>query len=448
MAAFLVRGRRIVTMDAARTVVDDGAVLVDGARIAAVGAWSDLRRSHPGAGVAEGIAEILVPGFVNAHQHLTGDRLMHSRIPDRIDSQEAIFGWAVPLHAAHTEEDDHLSATLALAASLANGVTTTVEAGTVAHPAAVLRAQHEIGARGTLGSWGWDVPDGPWAGSVGEVLDRQREVLALAPPGGLVEGWVTLVGHDLMSDELVAAASDLARTSGTHMTFHLSPHDGDAAAYLSRTGRRPAVHLHELGVLGPHVLVAHGVHLDDDEVDAIVATGAAIAACPWAYLRLAQGVTRAGRYDAVLARGGRVALGCDAENAGDAIDILRTAALFAGLLRDRSGDPASFTALDALALATIDGARAIGMGERIGSIEVGKEADLVAFDGTGYEWLPLGADPYLQLVWGTDGRSVRDVWVAGRQVVRAGRIVTVDVEAAAAAASARAERLGQTIRPL
>lgn len=448
MAAFLVRGRRIVTMDAARTVIDDGAVLVDGSRIAGVGTWADLRRLHPDAVVAGDAAEILAPGFVNAHQHLTGDRLMHSRIPDRIDSQEAIFGWAVPLHAAHTEEDDHLSATLALAASLANGVTTTVEAGTVAHPAAVLRAQREIGARGTLGSWGWDVPDGPWAGSVAEVLDRQREVLSLAPPGGLVEGWVTLVGHDLMSDELVGAASDLARRSGTGMTFHLSPHDGDAAAYLSRTGRRPAVHLRELGVLGPHVLVAHGVHLDDDEVDAIVGTGAAIAACPWAYLRLAQGVTRAGRYDAVLARGGRIALGCDAENAGDAIDILRTAALFAGLLRDRSGDPASFTAVDALALATIDGARAIGKADRIGSIEVGKEADLVAFGGTGYEWLPLGADPYLQLVWGTDGRSVRDVWVAGRQVVRASRVVTVDVDAAAEAAVGRSERLGQTIRPL
>ena len=448
MAAFLVRGRRIVTMDAARTVIDDGAVLVDGSRIAGVGTWADLRRLHPDAVVSGDAAEILAPGFVNAHQHLTGDRLMHSRIPDRIDSQEAIFGWAVPLHAAHTEEDDHLSATLALAASLANGVTTTVEAGTVAHPAAVLRAQREIGARGTLGSWGWDVPDGPWAGSVAEVLDRQREVLSLAPPGGLVEGWVTLVGHDLMSDELVGAASDLARRSGTGMTFHLSPHDGDAAAYLSRTGRRPAVHLRELGVLGPHVLVAHGVHLDDDEVDAIVGTGAAIAACPWAYLRLAQGVTRAGRYDAVLARGGRIALGCDAENAGDAIDILRTAALFAGLLRDRSGDPASFTAVDALALATIDGARAIGKADRIGSIEVGKEADLVAFGGTGYEWLPLGADPYLQLVWGTDGRSVRDVWVAGRQVVRASRVVTVDVDAAAEAAVGRSERLGQTIRPL
>jgi len=435
-------------MDTSRTVIDDGAVLIDGPRIADVGTWDEVRARNPGAPVVGELSEVLTPGFVNAHQHLTGDRLMHSRIPDRIDSQEAIFGWAVPLHAAHTEEDDHLSATLALAASLANGVTTTVEAGTIAHPAAVLRAQREIGARGTLGSWGWDVPDGPWAGSVADVLDRQREVLSLAPPGGLVEGWVTLVGHDLMSDDLVAAASDLARAEATHLTFHLSPHDGDAAAYLARTGRRPAVHLRELGVLGPHVLVAHGVHLDDDEVNAIVETGTAIAACPWAYLRLAQGVTRAGRYDAVLARGGRIALGCDAENAGDAIDILRTAALFAGLLRDRSGDPASFTAADALAHATIDGARAIGMDDRIGSIEVGKEADLVAFGGTGYEWLPLGADPYLQLVWGTDGRSVRDVWVAGRQVVREGRVVTVDVDAAAEAAVTRAARLGQTIRPL
>jgi 5-methylthioadenosine/S-adenosylhomocysteine deaminase len=83
---------------------------------------------------------------------------------------------------------------------------------------------------------------------------------------------------------------------------------------------------------------------------------------------------------------------------------------------------------------------------RIGSIETGKQADLVAFSGTGYEWLPLGADPYLQLVWGTDGRSVRDVWVAGRQVVADGEVVTVDVAAAAQEARARAERLAEKIR--
>jgi 5-methylthioadenosine/S-adenosylhomocysteine deaminase len=445
MSLILVRGRRIVTMNAERTVISDGAVLVDGATIAEVGPYERLRANHPDA-TDVGLAEVVTPGFINAHQHLTGDRLMHSRIPDRIDSQQAIFDWSVPLHAEHTEQDDYLSATLALAESLSNGVTTTVEAGTVAHPAAVLRAQKEIGTRGTLGSWGWDVPSGPWAGSVAEVLDRQREIMSLAPRGGLVEGWVTLVGHHLMSDELVVAASNLARERGTRITFHLSPHAGDAIEYLERTKRRPAVHLNEIGALGSHVLVAHGVHLDDKEVDAIVTSGTALAACPWAYLRLGQGVTWANRYLDVLARGGHVALGCDTENAGDAIDVLRAASLFAGILRDGAGDPACFTAEHALALATIDGARAIGMEDRIGSIETGKQADLVAFSGTGYEWLPLGADPYLQLVWGTDGRSVRDVWVAGRQVVADGEVVTVDVAAAAEEARARAERLAEKIR--
>src|SRR5690606_3680004 len=109
----------------------------------------------------------------------------------------------------------------------------------------------------------------------------------------LVMPAVTLVGHDLMSDELVAGAGDLARDRGVGLTFHMSPHSHDAAAYVARTGRRPLEHLAALGVLGRHVLVAHAVHLDAAEVAALVGSGAAVAACPWAYLRLAQGVTGA-----------------------------------------------------------------------------------------------------------------------------------------------------------
>ena len=125
-----------------------------------------------------------------------------------------------------------------------------------------------------------------------------------------------------MSDELVAGASQLARDRGVGLTFHMSPHSGDAASYLLRTGKRPFVHLDDLGVLGPHVLVAHAVHLDDDELDVVLRTDTAVASCPWAYLRLAQGMTAAGRHGELLTRGARIALGCDAENAGDAVDIL------------------------------------------------------------------------------------------------------------------------------
>ena len=195
------------------------------------------------------------------------------------------------------------------------------------------------GLRGTVGTWGWDIEIGPYAAPCDEVLDRQRAVVERFPAGGLVEGWVTLVGHDLASDELLAGASDLARELDTSMTMHLSPTSSDPERYLARTGRRPVVHLDHLGVLGPHLLLAHGVWLDESEIELVLSSRTAIAYCPWAYLRLGQGVTREGRHADIVERGGRVALGCDASNAGDTADILRAAAVAAGIARDQPPRP-------------------------------------------------------------------------------------------------------------
>lgn len=437
----LVRGAEVVTMDAHRTVVRDGAVAVRGAVIDAVGPYAELQAQHPGAEVVGGPHDLVTPGYVNAHQHLTGDRLVRSAIPDDIGSDEAIFGWAVPVHGAHTADDDELSATLSLVEAVTNGVTTTVEAGTVAHPERVAGAMRAVGVRGTIGRWGWDVGDGPLAAPAGEVLAAARALVEGWPPGGLVHAWVTLVGHDLMSDELVVGASELARELGVGLTFHLSPHDRDAVSYRRRTGRRPAVHLRELGVLGPHVLLAHAVHLDDAELDAVLDTATGVVSCPWAYLRLAQGVTVAGRHRDLFRHGGRLAVGCDAENASDAIDVLRAATLFVGIERDRRQDPFEMTAHHALELATCRGAQAIGMDDRIGSLEVGKQADVVVHDTSGPAWVPRSPDVVRQLMWASDGRSVRDVLVAGRVVVRDGRCVTVDLDALRGEAQRRRDHL-------
>ena len=436
----LVRGD-IITMNGARDVITDGAVAVSGEHIIAVGSHTELRAAHPDAVVVGNADTVVTPGYVNAHQHVTGDRLVHSCIPDAIDSQEAIFGWAVPVHSAHTGDDDELSASLAAVEALVNGVTCTLEAGTVAHPRRVAAALQAAGLRTMLGQWGWDVADAPFAAPAAEVLARQTEMLDELPPGGLVEAWVTLVGHDLMSDELVAGASDLARHRGVGITFHMSPHGNDAVSYLARTGRRPLAHLDDLGVLGRHVVVAHGVHLDDEEVEIVLRTETAIAACPWAYLRLAQGVTVAGRHGDLFRRGGRLALGCDAENAGDAVDILRAAALFVGLERDRTMDAFSITGHHGLELATIRGAEAVGKAASIGSLEVGKQADIVVHDTSGPQWLPRSTDPVLQLIWASDGRSVSEVLVAGRHVVAGGRCMSVDVDGLRAEATARRDHL-------
>jgi 5-methylthioadenosine/S-adenosylhomocysteine deaminase len=424
----LVSGGDVVTMNPARDVLVGGTVAVDGNRIVAVGRTSELRAQYPDADVLDATGCVVTPGMVNAHQHHTGDPLIKSCIPDLIQSGDAIFSWAVPIHGAHTADDDALSATISAVAALRLGVTTVVEAGTVAHPHRVGEALATVGVRGTVGRWGWDVEGVPYTAPVDEALDLQREVLARWPKGGLIEGWVTLVGHNLGTDELFAGAAALAREAGAQMTMHMSPTSSDPAEYLERTGKRPLQHLADLGVLGEHLLIAHGVWLDDAEVELVLDTRTAIAYCPWAYLRMGQGVTSHSRHADIVERGGRVALGCDAENAGDIGDVLRAAAAAAGIARDSRADPMRFGADTVFELATIRGAEAIGMADRIGSLEPGKLADVVVHDATMFNWLPRG-DVSLQLVWGTDGRSVRDVLVDGKVVVRDGVCTTVDLDA-------------------
>lgn len=419
-------------MDPTRRVLRGAGVAVDGRRIVAIASDADLRAAYPNAAELETDGGWVTPGMVNGHQHLTGDRLARCTIPDDLAPGVSIFGWAVPLHSHHHPADDELSAMASCAESLRNGVTFVVEAGTVAHPPRVAAGMHALGIRGTVGTWGWDIEEGPFTAPAAEVLDRQRAVLAAFPAGdGLVTGWVTLVGHDLMSDELLVGASSLAREQDTHLTFHISPTTSDPQQWTARTGARPLVHFERLGALGPHVLLAHALHLDDDEVEVVLRNNTAIAYCPWAHLRLGQGASRASRHAEIVGRGGRVAVGCDSENAGDQLDVLRAAALASGLQKDASMDPTRFGARDVFEMATIGGARAVGRERDLGSIEVGKLADIVVHDTRGANWQPPGNDPYLQLVWGTDGRSVRHVLVDGVVVVRDRTCTRVDEAALA-----------------
>ncbi|MYA86569.1 MAG: amidohydrolase family protein, partial [Acidimicrobiaceae bacterium] len=290
----LVSGGDVVTMNTAREVLVGGAVAVAGDVIAAVGSSTELAGRYPEAEVIDATGCVVTPGMVNAHQHLTGDPLIRSCIPDLLPPGASIFEWSVPAHGAHTGDDDELSAVLSSVENLTNGVTTVVEAGTVANPHRAAAGMRRAGIRGTMGTWGWDIEEGPFTAPATEVLERQREVVDALGSGGLVEGWVTLVGHDLASDELLAGSADLARDRGTGLTMHMSPTSSDPERYLARTGRRPLAHLDALGVLGPHLLVAHGVWLDDSEVELVLATSTALAYCPWAYLRLGQGVAGQG----------------------------------------------------------------------------------------------------------------------------------------------------------
>jgi 5-methylthioadenosine/S-adenosylhomocysteine deaminase len=220
------------------------------------------------------------------------------------------------------------------------------------------------------------------------------------------------------------------------MTMHVSPTSNDPAAFLARTGVRPIVHFDRLGILGPHLLLAHAVWLDDAEEALLRSSGTAVASCPWAYLHHGQGMSEMSRHMALHRAGVAVGLGCDSPNACDGVDVLDAARLAVGIAKDAAIDPTCCSAHDGLEMATIGGARAAGMADRIGSLEVGKAADVVIHDGTAPQWRPRG-DPVQQLVWTAQGRTVRDVFVAGHVVVRGGRCTTVDEDALAVEASKR-----------
>ena len=244
-----------------------------------------------------------------------------------------------------------------------------------------------------------------------------------------------------MSDQLMQKASNLAKENLTNLTFHLSPHAGDAARYLERTGMRPISYINQLGVLGSHVLIGHAVHIDDAELETLISSKTAIASCPWAYLKLGQGVTQFGKHPEFLSKGGRLSLGCDTENAGDDKDLLLTARLFSGLIQEAKlglDKPASHYALE---LITIGGAEALGIDEEIGSIETGKRADIVLIDTSNPSWQPLSPDPVMQLIWGGSSSDVHSVIVGGKIIVENKKCNNFDESALTNAVKSRQENL-------
>jgi cytosine/adenosine deaminase-related metal-dependent hydrolase len=205
--------------------------------------------------------------------------------------------------------------------------------------------------------------------------------------------------------------------------------------YLANTGRRPVEHLADIGVLGPNVNLVHGVHFDDAEVALLAQTGTNVTHCPGAALKGGYGASNLGRFPEMAAAGVNLVLGTDG---ADNHDLMRVMTLMAGLFKDARRDTSLFPAHSALEMATVNGARAMGLAHEIGSLEPGKKADIVLHDTDRPEWRPLN-NCVNQLVWSADGRGVHSVWVNGRRVVDTYRCTTIDEERLYAQAQRAAE---------
>jgi 5-methylthioadenosine/S-adenosylhomocysteine deaminase len=230
-----------------------------------------------------------------------------------------------------------------------------------------------------------------------------------------------LVGHSTNSDDVWRAAKALADAHGLTLSAHMSPRTGDPEWYLANYGRRPLEHLQDIGVLGPNVALTHLAQIDRSELDVLVASGASAIHCAHAAFQGGFGLSQGGLYTEMIARGVNVMLGTD----GIAADILGSARLMASVFRDARIDQDSFPPSLMLEMATLNGARGLGLERDIGSLEVGKKADLVLHDTDLPEWGPVFDAP-AQLALSAPAGGVHSVWIDGVQVLDAGHATRID----------------------
>lgn len=428
----LIRGAFVVTMDEERRVYRDGAVAIVDGRIAAVGRTAGVAADVTADETIDGRRFVVTPGMVNTHIHITGEPLTRGFVPDDTPFEENVFVWLCPLYSVYEEAEERLSAQLAAAEMLKSGTTTFLEAGTVRFVDAVVDGLREIGIRGRIGQWVWDIPPEPAVyrrttdqavAAVESVLDRHG-----GGDDSLIRAWSMIVGHTTCTDPLWRAAKDAADRHSTGMNFHMSPAAMDPEGFMAQFGQRPMEHLAELGILDRNVMMAHCVHVDEHELSLMAAHRCNVAHCPTTALKVAYGVTQIGRMPEMVDAGVNVCIGTDGNNASNYSDLMRATYLVAGLFKDARRDPTMFPAERAFEMATLGGARGLLIEDEVGSIEVGKRADIVLHDRERPEWTPL-LNVANQLVYSADGRGVHTVYVDGRRVVDDYRLTTLDEEA-------------------
>jgi cytosine/adenosine deaminase-related metal-dependent hydrolase len=448
MTILILDGCQALTMNAGRDEFAAGHVVIDGNRIVAVGpgaAPADLAAT-PGARVVDASGCVATPGLVNTHHHL------YQWASRGLATDATLFGWLTALYPVWARLDAEVvrAATRAGLAWLArSGCTTTMDhhyvfprdGGDVL--AATIESAREVGLRFHPTRGSMDL--GASAGGLppDEIVEDTDEILAATQaaidayhdpsPDSMLRLAVAPTSPFSVTNELMTQAAELARRSGVRLHTHLAETSEDIEYCAERFGCSPVEYAESVGWLGPDVWLAHAVYLDDAAIARLAATGTGVAHCPSSNARLGAGICRSRALrDARVP----VGLGVDGSASNEASSLLeeaRHALLFARAV----GGPPALTARDALEMATLGGAAVLGRSDEIGSLEVGKLADVALWrlDTLAHEGI---TDPAPALVLGPPP-PLELLLVNGRVVVERDHLVTVDeAEAARAAASAAA----------
>ena len=404
--------------------VRDGAVAVRDDRIAAVGPYAELARDFPDAEVTGDGTGILTPGLISTHGHFS------EGLVTGIGETHTLWEWFVhvvgPIEPFLTREIAYVGTLLKGAEAALSGVTTVADMfchapGPEPSTPGVVQALEELGLRGDV-SYGAQDDSNP---RPLKLVLAEHEALAAAAAGSRLSRFrVGLATVPASSDELIGATAKLLRDT-PRLHVHLHEVREEVTQSRMTRGMGSIEYAARAGLLDAQVLAAHCVWLDDTDVRLLTEHDVAVAHNPVSNAILASGVAPVPR---LLREGVTVGLGLDGPASNDSQDMLQTMKFAALLQKAHHLQATALTAPQVLEMATLGGARALGLAASVGSLEVGKQADLVLFAEASPS-LSNVHDPYQELVYCASPRDVRTVWVAGRPVVAGGRVLGVDLPA-------------------
>lgn len=433
----------MLPMDEPRRVLDPGSVLIDGTEIVAVGSVEqvDADPRASGASVVDASDHAVLPGLHNCH--------LHSGLLRGTAESMSLWDWlrsyVDPAHRALTPEIAAAASYLAYTEGLRAGTTSVMDMWRFMEGSA--GAAEEIGIRATLVPYVADLEDYDYF----ESIESNRRLLEThrTAAEGRVRTWLGLEHLLYCSPEAFRAAADLARTYETGIHTHSSETTWEVEESLRRFGRRPIEELWHRGILGEGTVVAHCVWLDDQEIERLATTRTSVAHCPCSNMKLSSGPAPVGR---MRDAGVTVGLGSDGEKENNNLDLLEEMKFASLLQKVTTLDPAAGDPWDVLAMATSDGAAALGLGDVTGSLVAGKQADVITVDLRRLHLTPvLHGDDFnvaAHLVFSASGHDVDHVWVDGRLLVAGGRVESVSVDDVRRRAQEAAEELFERRRSL
>jgi 5-methylthioadenosine/S-adenosylhomocysteine deaminase len=455
-ADLLIEGT-IITMDAERRVIRDGAVAVRDDRIAAVGTAAELRDRYEAGRTLGGARRIVLPGLIDCHNHLAQALVREYALEDYPN----IYRVYIPTEMAMDEHDADVSARFGISQLLRAGVTTVAETTcTPEHEEPIARAVMETGIRCAMARGLGDrvsrlasnydqiderssFSDDP--GRLQEDLAVTREWLTRwrVEGEGRLRPYIHNLGLPSCSDERFLATKELAAEHDSGVMCHINRDREEIELIFSLFGERPIEHLNTIGALDDRFLAIHAMLTTDREIQMLAEAGAAVAHAPIVCTDIVSAVTKV---VSMRVAGVTVGLGCDTV-INDLFKVMRIAFVMHG---QSSGiplyDPLAFSTDDAMEMATIDAARALRWDHEIGSLEAGKAADVVIVDAENTRLTPT-YHPVGTLVRYAVGTDVESVVVAGRLVVDAGRVLTVEEPALLDEAERLGDKLGEVLGP-